>query len=439
MDIGIVGMGRVGIPTAVGLAKLGHCIVTTDRDGNQLDAVANAKPPFYEPGLAEALAEQLMSGRIRCTPSLAEIAEGAQVIFLCVSTPLGTDGRADLSAIEEVLAELATNAQGPLVIVVKCTVPAGTAELLQLALQRRRPDLELTIVSNPEFLREGSALEDVLRPHRILVGAASPVGTAAMRAVYAQLIDGGCPLIETDLRTAELAKHASNAFLALKTSYANAIAGLCERIDADVVTVAEAMGLDPRIARGGLDAGLGFGGSCLPADLEILDDLARRSGYAFPLLAEIRRLNEEAMERVIDTLVRRLGELAGRRIALFGLAFKADTDDTRGSPALKLASRLDELGCEVRGCDPVVSELGSKSSVVTVEDPYRAAENAEAAVICTPWAEFRSLDLERLRDVMARPLLIDARNLLDPRAAAAAGIEYVPTGRPSPNDAGSAP
>ena len=260
-----------------------------------------------------------------------------------------------------------------------------------------------------------------------------------MRAVYAQLIDGGCPLIETDLRTAELAKHASNAFLALKTSYANAIAGLCERIDADVVTVAEAMGLDPRIARGGLDAGLGFGGSCLPADLEILDDLARRSGYAFPLLAEIRRLNEEAMERVIDTLVRRLGELAGRRIALFGLAFKADTDDTRGSPALKLASRLDELGCEVRGCDPVVSELGSKSSVVTVEDPYRAAENAEAAVICTPWAEFRSLDLERLRDVMARPLLIDARNLLDPRAAAAAGIEYVPTGRPSPNDAGSAP
>jgi UDPglucose 6-dehydrogenase len=315
----------------------------------------------------------------------------------------------------------------------KSTVPAGTGDRLAVALTRERPDLPIEMVSNPEFLREGNAVKDALHPDRILIGATTEAALFAMRRVYAQLIERGIRLIETDIRTAELAKHACNAFLALKISYANALARLCERADADVQAVAEVMGTDPRIGRAFLDAGLGYGGYCFPKDLAAFERLAERLGYEFPLLAQVGRINDEAVATAANKVEEAVRNLEGKRVVLLGLAFKPGTDDVRFSPALELARRLIKRGAQVVGHDPRAqgNAMAELPGLESAADPYSAAADAHCLVVCTEWDEFRDLDLARLRAAMEYPVVVDARNLFDIETMRAAGFTYYPTGRPA--------
>jgi UDPglucose 6-dehydrogenase len=433
MRIGLVGTGHVGLPTAAALARLGHQVRASDSDTEKLDRLARGSLPFFEPGLEDIVREGLESSRLSFTADLSEMLEGAGVVFLCVGTPPTATGEANLAMIEAAAAQIAAAAAGPLVVVEKSTVPAGTAERVAETLSRHRHDVQFSLVSNPEFLREGSAVRDSLNPDRILVGSDSPPAIARMRELYAPLIDAGARWIETDLRTAELAKHASNAFLALKVSFANALARICELAGADVVAVSEVIGADPRIGRAHLSAGLGYGGYCFPKDLQAFEVLSRQLGYDFPLLREIARINEEAIDASFRKVQDVLWNLEGKRVALLGLAFKPGTDDVRFSPALALGRLLLEAGAEVVGYDP---QAGGNAKAELPElqvagDPYAALIGAHCAVVATEWDELRALDLSRVRDLMRYPVVVDGRNLFDPATMQAAGFTYLPTGRPA--------
>lgn len=431
MKIAVLGTGHVGLVTAATLASLGHEVAAMDIDAEKIALLRTGVVPFHEPGLQELLEEETSAGRLRFESDASAAVPGAEVAFLCVGTPPDAEGNANLLAVERSGVYVARHATGPLVVVEKSTVPAGTADRLAVALARERPDLRIEVVSNPEFLREGRAVEDALHPDRILIGGTTEAALLAMRRVYAPLTERGIRLIETDIRTAELAKHACNAFLALKISYANALARLCERADADVQAVAEVMGADPRIGRAFLDAGLGYGGYCFPKDLTAFAQLAKRLGYEFPLLGEVARINDEALAAVAAKVEEAVWNLQGKRVALLGLAFKPGTDDVRFSPALALARRLIERGAAVVGHDPRAEDnaVAELPALETAADPYTAATDAHCVVVCTEWEEFRDLDLERLRAIMAYPVLVDARNLFDTEAMRAAGFTYYPTGR----------
>jgi UDPglucose 6-dehydrogenase len=431
MRVGVVGVGHVGLPTAAMLAHIGHHVVAMDSDEAKLKTLVDGAMPFYEPGMSELVAEGVASGRLRFSTSPAELAEGAEVIFLCVGTPPRASGEANLLAVEKAAEAVAKHASQGFVLVQKSTVPAGTATRLLGALSLYKSGVSFSVVSNPEFLREGSAIEDSLRPARILVGSDSSEALETMRRLYEPLIEAGAEWIATDVRTAELAKHASNAFLALKISFANALARLCELADADVVAVADAMGSDPRIGRAFLDAGLGYGGYCFPKDLAAFEALSNRLGYAFPLLREIAAINEEAIDAVYKKVEEALWNLESKKIVLLGLSFKPGTDDTRFSPALKLGRRLLDQGVQLAGYDPQAGP-NAKLDLPDLEiasDAFSALEGAHCAIICTEWPEFASLDLDKARDLMAFPIIVDGRNMLDPGAAARAGFTYLPTGR----------
>ena len=432
MRIAVVGTGHVGLPTAAAMAHFGHDVRATDADPEKLASLAAGSMPFYEAGLEELVAEGIASGRLRFESDLRVALDGARVAFVCVGTPARETGEANLVAFEGAAADIAAAASGPLLVVQKSTVPAGTGERLGETLHRIRPDLRFEVASNPEFLREGSAVPDSLRPDRLLVGASSASALAILREVYAPLIDAGVRWIETDLRTAEMAKHASNAFLALKVSFANALARLSEAAGADVMAVADVMGADPRIGRAHLSPGLGYGGYCFPKDVQAFRALSARLGYDFPLLDEIARINDEALDAAFAKVEEALWNLEGKRVALLGLSFKPGTDDTRLSPAVALAQRLLDAGAQVVGYDPRAG-ANAKADVPGLEvagDPYAALEAAHAAVIATGWDEFRELDPETMRAAMALPVVIDAPNLLDGERFAAAGFTYVGTGRP---------
>ncbi|HYY08278.1 MAG TPA: nucleotide sugar dehydrogenase, partial [Actinomycetota bacterium] len=328
---------------------------------------------------------------------------------------------------------IAKAATGPLVVVEKSTVPPGTSIQLERTLAEERPDLvgTLELVSNPEFLREGSGLEDAMHPDRILVGGSSERAFELMRRLYQPFLDEGVPFIETDIASAELAKHASNAFLALKISYANALARICEAAGADIEAVTRVMGADPRIGSAFLGAGIGFGGYCFPKDLAAFAHLSERLGYPFPMLREVARINDEAVEAAMSKIRDLVWNLEGKRIALFGLSFKPDTDDVRFSPALSVARALLAGGASVGGYDPVAGHA-AKDEVPELElagDPYEAATDAACVVICTAWPEFRELDLRRLGEVMAFRNVVDGRNLLDGSSLAKAGFAYRAMGR----------
>jgi UDPglucose 6-dehydrogenase len=433
VKIGIIGTGHVGLPTAGTLARLGHVVVATDADGQKIDVLSHGEMPFYEPGLHNLIREGVDQGRLSFTREPAPAVEGSNVVFICVGTPPRSTGEANLIAVERSAETVARHADGPIVIAEKSTVPAGTAERIAASISRLRPDGAFSLVSNPEFLREGKAVEDSLRPDRILVGSDSPEALGVMRSVFEPLVAQGARLIETDLRTAEMAKHACNAFLALKISFANALARLCEAAGADIVAVTDIMGSDPRIGPAHLQAGLGYGGSCFPKDLLAFSRLADRLGYDFPLLREIARINDEAADAAFRKVEEAVWNLEGKRIALLGLAFKDGTDDVRFSPALAVARRLLAAEAIVVGFDPKAAPT-AKAEVPELEiadDPYAAAEGAHCVVLCTEWPEFRALDLAKLRDVMAQPNLVDGRNLLDPTSAVDAGFTYLPMGRPT--------
>jgi UDPglucose 6-dehydrogenase len=433
MKIGVIGTGHVGLVTAAMLAHLGHEVAAVDADPDKLSALRQGRLPFFEPGLQELLTEGSTERNLRFTDRTSKVVAGAEVVFICVGTPADADGEASLVAIERAAEQIADAATGPVVVVEKSTVPAGTAERVAVVLRRRRRDVTFNVVSNPEFLREGSAVQDSLHPDRILVGADNEAGADALRSVYRSLIETGTAFIETDVRTAELAKHASNAFLSLKISYANALARLCELSGADVVAVTRVMGSDPRIGDSFLEAGLGYGGYCFPKDVAAFRGLARRLGYDFGLLDEVIKINEEAVDLVVTKLRDAAWNLAGKRIAVLGLAFKPLTDDVRLSPALRLIDRLRDLGADVVGHDP---EAGAAAAVtmptlVTAADPYIATDAAYAVVIATAWDEYRGLDWARVAASMRDRIVVDARNALDPQAIVAAGLDYHSIGRSS--------
>jgi UDPglucose 6-dehydrogenase len=433
MKIGVIGTGHVGLVTAAMLAHLGHEVAAVDADPDKLSALRQGRSPFFEPGLQELLTEGSTERNLRFTDRTSEVVAGAEVVFICVGTPADADGEASLVAIERAAEQIADAATGPVVVVEKSTVPAGTADRVTVVLRRRRPDVTFNVVSNPEFLREGSAVQDSLHPDRILVGADNEAGADALRSVYRSLIETGTAFIETDVRTAELAKHASNAFLSLKISYANALARLCELSGADVVAVTRVMGSDPRIGDSFLEAGLGYGGYCFPKDVAAFRGLARRLGYDFGLLDEVIKINEEAIDLVVTKLRDAAWNLAGKRIAVLGLAFKPLTDDVRLSPALRLIDRLCDLGADVVGHDPEAGAAAAAAmpTLVTAADPYIATDAAYAVVIATAWDEYRGLDWARVAASMRDRIVVDARNALDPRAIVAAGLDYHSIGRSS--------
>lgn len=432
MRIAVVGTGHVGLPTAVSLAHLGHVVVACDSDSEKVAELAAGRTPFYEEGLDDLLQAELGAGRLRFTTELAGAVAGAVVAFICVGTPPRASGAANLLALERVAEQIAKAATNDLVVVGKSTVPTGTAERLAETLARHGNGAAFTVVSSPEFLREGRAVEDSLSPSRIVIGSDSPGGFAVMREVYAPLIDAGVAYIETDIRTAELAKHACNAFLSLKISYANALARICELSGADVVAVADIMGSDPRIGRAHLDAGLGYGGYCFPKDLAAFSRLVGELGYAMPLLDEVARLNDEAVEACVAKVRDALWNLEDKRIALLGLSFKPGTDDVRFSPALALAARLLAEGARVVGYDPkaMAAATAEVGALQTAPDLYAALEGAHCAVVATDWPEFKDLDLAKAKELMAFPIVVDGRNAFDPAAMAEAGFTYYPTGRP---------
>lgn len=435
MKLCVIGTGHVGLVTCVTFAYLGHDVVGIDADEAKIQTIQDGVSPFFEPRVEELLQEGLASGRLRFTIAPEEAFPGTEIVFICVGTPPKITGEASLIYVEQAARMVAKHATGRVLVVEKSTVPAGTAEKVRMTLLHERPDLvgELDVASNPEFLREGRAVEDTLEPDRILVGAESDWGLERLRELYRPLTDKGFELIETDITTAEMSKHASNAFLALKISFANALADLCELTGADVSDVTHVMGADHRIGPHFLNAGMGYGGSCFPKDVQAFEQLARSLGYDFNLLSEIERINRDAVEGVARKIRAALWNLEGKRIALLGLAFKPGTDDLREAPAMKLAKRLVQEGAEVVGYDPQAIEAARAELPELREagNPYDAVKGAHCAVVCTEWDEFRSLDLTKMRDVMEYAIVVDGRNVFDSRDMAAAGFSYYPTGRPS--------
>ncbi|HSS33008.1 MAG TPA: UDP-glucose/GDP-mannose dehydrogenase family protein [Solirubrobacterales bacterium] len=419
--VGVIGVGWVGLVTAACFAELGHEVVARDIVPEKVESLARGETTIHEPGLEEMLQRNLE--RITFTTEMSELLERAQLLFVCVDTPPTYSGDADLSRVRAVVDELPVG--GGHALVMKSTVPAGTGH----SIRREMP--ELAYVSCPEFLKEGSAVEDFMHPDRVVIGSDSggEEAAAAVAALYAPL---GGEILRTDVASAEMIKLASNAFLATKISFINEIANVCEEVGADVGEVANGMGLDQRIGSSFLRAGIGYGGSCFPKDVSALKMLAGNSGYHFQLLNAVIVVNELQKRRVVGKLGKHLGSLIGKRIALLGLAFKPHTDDMREASSLVLAARLQGEGAEVVAYDPVASERAAEllDSVEVAPSAAAALEGADAAVIVTEWPEFAELDWAAAATRMARPLVVDGRNFLDPTALRAAGFEYEGIGKP---------
>jgi UDPglucose 6-dehydrogenase len=421
--IGVFGAGWVGLVTGGCFAELGHQVIVRDVMPERIEALRAGELPFHEPDLPEVLERN--RERITYTLDAAELAR-ADAIFVCVQTPPTYSGDADLSFVWSALDDLPASDERQ-ILVMKSTVPVGTGDKVRAALEGRGLS-NVGYVSNPEFLAEGRAVRDFLNPDRIVVGAFAEEDSAAVEALYEGI---EAPVVRTDVASAEMIKLAANAFLMTRISFINEIANVCEAVGADVVEVAKGIGLDHRLGPHFLRAGIGYGGSCFPKDSLALKQLASNSGYHFQLLAAVIEVNELQKRRVIQKLQKHLGKLRGKKIALLGLAFKAGTDDMREAPSLVLASRLLAEGAEVRAWDPVARPGELIKGAVLHETVAEAVRDADAAVIVTEWDELRSLASKEVRTAMARPLIIDGRNLLDPATVRAAGFAYEGIGRSS--------
>jgi UDPglucose 6-dehydrogenase len=428
--IGIFGAGWVGLVTGVAFADLGHDVVVRDILPERIDALRHGRAPFHEPGLDEAIARN--GGRILFTVDAADLA-GCDALFVCVGTPPTYSGDADLSAVWTAVDELPP-VERRVVLVMKSTVPVGTGEKVRAALEARGLS-HVGYVSNPEFLAEGRALADFVHPDRIVIGAYAEEDGRVVEALYHGI---DAPIVRTDVASAEMIKLAANAFLMTRISFINEIANVCEAVGADVTEVARGVGLDRRLGPHFLRAGIGYGGSCFPKDSLALKQLASNSGYHFQLLSAVIEVNELQKRRVIQKLQKYLGKLRGKKVALLGLAFKAGTDDIREAPSIVLASRLLAEGAEVRAYDPVARPGELLKGAVLCGSVLDALRDADAAVIVTEWPEFADVLGPVNRDAMARPLLIDGRNMLDPARARAAGFTYEGIGRPGSPFAGLA-
>jgi UDPglucose 6-dehydrogenase len=425
--VGIFGAGWVGLVTGVCFAELGHDVVIRDVLVDRVEALRAGRIPFHELDVPELM--QRNAGRLTYTLDVRDVAD-CDFLFVCVGTPPTYSGDADLSGVWTVIDEL-PELTGRTVLVMKSTVPVGTGEKVRAGLDERGLG-HVGYVSNPEFLAEGNAVRDFMKPDRIVIGADDDADADAVAALY-ESIDG--PIVRCDVNSAEMIKLAANAFLMTRISFINEIANVCEATGADVVKVAEGIGLDHRLGPHFLRAGIGYGGSCFPKDSLALKQLASNSGYHFQLLSAVIEVNELQKRRVIGKLTRHLGPLRGRTVALLGLAFKPDTDDMREAPSIVLASRLLAEGATVRAWDPVADGSTLPRGVDVVDSVLEAVRGADAAVIVTEWQELRALASAEVRDAMATPLIVDGRNLLDPQAVRSAGFAYEGIGRPtSPTD-----
>jgi UDPglucose 6-dehydrogenase len=427
--LAVFGAGYAGLVTGAGFAELGHSVVVRDVDAERIETLRSGRVPFFEPGLEELLERN--RERLTFTLGASEALDEAEFVFVCVGTPATYAGDADLSAVWTVIDELGSVRDGT-VLVMKSTVPVGTGEKVREGLDARGLD-HVGYVSCPEFLAEGSAVRDFLEPDRVVIGSFADADGDAVEALHGGL---RTEVVRTDVASAEMVKLAANAFLGTRISFINEIANVCELVGADVEQVARGMGLDQRIGTQYLRAGIGFGGSCFPKDISFLKLLAGNSGYHFQLLNAVIEVNELQKRRLVSKLQKHLGSLAGKTIALLGLAFKPNTDDLREAPSITLASRLLAEGADVRAWDPVVDGSGVLKGITVCESVVEAVTGADAAVIVTEWDELRDLARPEIRDAMRNALIVDGRNLLDPVATTKAGFAYEGMGRPTTHFAG---
>jgi UDPglucose 6-dehydrogenase len=429
MNIAIIGTGYVGLVTGACFAEGGHSVICVDCDDAKVETLRAGRMPIYEPGLEEMVKRNVGAGRLQFTTSTREGVEQSDVIFIAVPTPPQPDGSVDLSFIEGVARDIAGCLSGYKIVVDKSTVPVKTGEKVAETIKRyNKSKADFDVVSNPEFLREGFAVEDFMRPDRVVIGVASPRAVPVMKEVYAPY---PAPLVVTDINSAELIKHAANSFLALKISYINAVSVICEASGANVQEVANGIGMDGRIGRRFLDASLGFGGSCFPKDLSAFIRIAGELGYDFGLLKEVQRINAQQMDRFVRKITDTLWVLKDKTIGVLGLAFKQNTDDVRMSPAIELCQRLQAQRVKLRVHDPKAMEKARSvlPDATYVEEMNDVAEGCDALVVATEWPEFKELDLERARAVMTHPILFDGRNLFDPVEMERLGFVYKSIGR----------
>lgn len=429
MHIGIIGTGYVGLVTGACFADLGHQVLCVDNNKDKIIQLKGGKVPFYEPGLEELVDVNIREGRLCFSASITECVKKCEVIFIAVGTPPLTSGEADLSAIEHVSIEIAKNMQSYHLIVEKSTVPVNTAEWVEETLKKHvAKGIRYDVASNPEFLREGSAIKDAMHPDRIILGVSSERAAMLLVKLYEPL---NAPILITDIKSAELIKHTANAFLALKISFINAVANVCELTGADIIKVAKGIGMDKRIGEEFLSAGLGYGGSCFPKDVSAYIKLCEKIGYDFKLLREVEAINDRQKQSVLGKLKKALKDLKGKKIAILGLAFKPNTDDMRGAPSLEIIKMLQKEKARLFAYDPVAVPNASRLTrgVKFCQKAEEALKDADAMVIVTEWSEFKYLDLPQVRKIMKNPVIIDGRNIFEPKKMKSLGFNYWGVGR----------
>ena len=433
MRIAMIGTGYVGLVSGVCFSDFGHEVTCVDKDAGKVARLQGGEVPIFEPGLDDLMARNVAAGRLSFTTDLAEGLAGAEAVFIAVGTPTRRgDGHADLTYVYAAAEEIAAVLTEPVVVVVKSTVPVGTNREVARRIAATRPDLAVEVASNPEFLREGAAIEDFMRPDRVVVGVQSERAEAVMAEIYRPLNIRETPMVVTDWETAEMIKYAANAFLATKITFINEIADLCEKTGANVQSVAKGIGLDNRIGGKFLHAGPGYGGSCFPKDTSALARIGQDFSAPMRIVETVISVNDARKRAMVDKIRDAMDDkIAGKRIVVFGVTFKPNTDDMRDAPALTIVPALIGAGAEVRVCDPEGQKEGADllPGVDWIDDAYECAADADALVVITEWNQFRGLDLARLRTGMAGPVLVDLRNIYDPAEAAAAGFSYTGVGR----------
>lgn len=432
MNICVVGTGYVGLVTGACFAEFGLRVNCVDKDVEKIEDLSKGIIPIFEPGLEELTKRNLKEGRLSFSTDLADAVKRSLVIFIAVGTPSKEDGSADLSYVKEVAQSIAENMNGYKVIVTKSTVPVGTGERIRRIIgEKQKEKVDFDIVSNPEFLREGSAIEDFMRPNRVVIGANSDQAIAIMKDLYSPLYLIETPFIITDINTAEMIKYASNAYLATKISFINEIANICERVGADVHMVAKGMGLDNRIGPKFLHPGPGFGGSCFPKDTLAIMNIAKEHDYEFEIIKAVIKVNKRQRVLMIEKIKRAIGDLKDKRIGILGLSFKPNTNDMREAPSIPIIKGLQKEGAKIRAFDPASMEEAKKflDDVEYCSDPYGVADGSDALVIITEWNQFRNLDITKIKGLLKEPVLIDLRNIYDPKKMKEMGIRYTGVGR----------
>ena len=436
MNVAVIGSGYVGLVTGTCLAEIGHYVICVDNDEEKIEVLKKGEIPIYEPQLEKLVKKNMDKERLSFSTSIKEGVSRAKVIFIAVGTPPRANGEADLSSVEEVCSQIARNMKEYRLIVEKSTVPVQTGQWIKRLFGIHNDSSNFDIASNPEFLREGTAVHDFLNPDRIVIGVETERAASILKELYSPIINrargfDSVPLMITDLETAELIKHASNSFLTTKISFINAVADICEKTGADIEKVAEGMGYDPRIGASFLKAGIGFGGFCFPKDLQAFIRIAEKLNYDFALLKEVEKINKNRPKILLDKIEKALGTVEGKTIGILGLAFKPNTDDIRLAPSIEIISLLQKKKAQIKVYDPVAMDR-AKEILKNVEygrDPYEVARGSNALVIVTEWEEFQEIDLERIRDLMVNPVVVDGRNIYEPEKMKELGFIYKSIGR----------